>query len=169
MLPGIKLSWRNLDYTSPVATAGSTYRDTDYSAIVNYRLPGGYTLASTTAYTQENQHQVQDLFAVNEYYWTVLTGTPTTVYNKHAAANHDGFANQRRAQLLSPADQTFSWLSGFFYSDTTVNEHGLRTFPPAPVNNFCGSNDRHIRGSIRSLDMEGDAFDLADHGNALQS
>ena len=75
MLPGIKLSWRNLDYTSPVSTAGSTYRDTDYSAIINYRLPGGYTLTSTTAYTQENQHQVQDLFAVNEYYWTVLTGT----------------------------------------------------------------------------------------------
>ena len=48
MLPGIKLSWQNLDYTSPVTTAGSTYRDTDYSAIINYRLPGGYTLTSTT-------------------------------------------------------------------------------------------------------------------------
>ena len=85
MLPGINLSWQNLDYTSPVSTAGSTYRDTDYSAIINYRLPGGYTLTSTTAYTQENQHQVQDLFAVNEYYWTVLTGTPTTSTTTHSS------------------------------------------------------------------------------------
>src|SRR5208283_5388259 len=37
---------------------------------------------------------------------------------------------------LSPVDQVFSWLSGFFYSDTTVNEHGLRTFPPALVDSF---------------------------------
>ena len=136
MLPGIKLSWRNLDYTSPVTTAGSTYRDTDYSAIVNYRLPGGYTLASTTAYTQENQHQVQDLFAVNEYYWTVLTGTPTTVYNNTQQQITTVSQTSEELKILSPADQTFSWLSGFFYSDTTVNEHGLRTFPPAPVNNF---------------------------------
>ena len=115
MLPGIKLSWRNLDYTSPVTTAGSTYRDTDYSAIVNYRLPGGYTLASTTAYTQENQHQVQDLFAVNEYYWTVLTGTPTTVYNNTQQQITTVSQTSEELKLLSPADQTFSWLSGFLF------------------------------------------------------
>jgi len=136
MLPGIKLSWGNLDYTSPVTTAGSTYRDTDYSAIINYRLPGGYTLVSTTAYTQENQHQVQDLFAVNEYYWTVLTGTPTTVYNNTQQQITTVSQTSEELKTLSPADQTVSWLSGFFYSDTTVNEHGLRTFPAAPVNNF---------------------------------
>ena len=136
MLPGIKPSWQNLDYTSPVSTAGSTYRDTDYSAIINYRLPGGYTMTSTTAHTQENQHQVQDIFAVNEYYWTVLTGTPTTVFNNTQQQITTVSQTSEELKILSPADQTFSWLSGFFYSDTSVNEHGLRTFPAAPVNNF---------------------------------
>ena len=136
MLPGIKPSWQNLDYTSPVSTAGSTYRDTDYSAIINYRLPGGYTMTSTTARMQENQHQVQDIFAVNEYYWTVLTGTPTTVFNNTQQQITTVSQTSEELKILSPADQTFSWLSGFFYSDTNVNEHGLRTFPAAPVNNF---------------------------------
>jgi iron complex outermembrane recepter protein len=134
MLPGIKLSWQNLDYTSPVSTAGSNYRDTDYSAIINYRLPGGYTLASTTAYTQENQHQVQDLFAVNEYYWTVLTGT--NVFNNTQQQFNTVQQTSEELKVLSPVDPAFSWVSGFFYSDTTVNEHGLRTFPPALVDSF---------------------------------
>ncbi len=136
MLPGINLSWQNLDYTSPVSTAGSTYRDTDYSAIINYRLPGGYALTSTSAYTQENQHQVQDLFAVNEYYWTVLTGTGINVYNNTQQQINTVQQTSEELKLLSPVDQVFSWLSGFFYSDTTVNEHGLRTFPPALVDSF---------------------------------
>ena len=136
MLPGIKLSWQNLDYTSPVSTAGSTYRDHDYSAIVDYRLPGGYTLTSTTAHTQENQHQVQDIFAVNEYYWTVLTGTPTSVFNNTQQQITTVSQTTQELKILSPVDQTFSWLSGFFYSDARVDEHSLRTFPAAPVNNF---------------------------------
>jgi iron complex outermembrane recepter protein len=134
MLPGINLSWQNLDYTSPVSTAGSTYRDTDYSAIINYRLPGGYTLTSTTAYTKENQHQVQDLFAVNEYFWTVLTGT--TVFNNTQQQFTTVQQTSEELKILSPVDPTFSWLSGLFYSDTTVDEHGLRNFPPAPVDSF---------------------------------
>ncbi|HUA26814.1 MAG TPA: TonB-dependent receptor plug domain-containing protein [Steroidobacteraceae bacterium] len=136
MLPGITPSWRNLDYTSPVSTAGSTYRDNDYSAIINYRLPGGYTLTSTSAYTQENQHQVQDLFAVNEYYWTVLTGAPTSAYNNTQQQFTTVQQTSEELKILSPADQGFSWLSGFFYSDTTVDEQALRTFPPAPVDSL---------------------------------
>ena len=131
MLPGIRPSWKNLDYTSPVSTAGATYRDNDYSAIINYRLPQGYTLTSTTAYTQEDQHLVQDLFAVNEYYWTVLTGAGTDVYNNTQQFFTTVQQTSEELKIVSPADQVFSWLSGFFYSDTTVNEHGTRTFPPA--------------------------------------
>ena len=136
MLPGIKPSWQNLDYTSPVSTAGSTYRDNDYSAIINYRLAGGYTLTSTSAYTQENQHLVQDLFAVNEYYWTVLTGAGTNVYNNTQQLLTTVQQTSEELKILSPVDQTFTWLSGFFYSDMTVDEHGTRTFPPAAFDEF---------------------------------
>ena len=136
MLPGITPSWRNLTYASPVSTAGSTYRDTDYSAIIDYRLPGGYTMTSTTARMHEDQHQVQDIFAVNEYYWTVLTGTPTTVFDNTQQQITTVSQTSEELKFLSPADQAFSWLAGFFYSNTTVNEHGLRTFPAAPVDSF---------------------------------
>ena len=151
MLPGIRLSWKNLDYTSPVTTAGSTYRDTDYSAIIDYRLPGGYTLTSTTAYTQENQHEVQDLFAVNEYYWTVLTGT--NVFNNTQQQFTTVQQTSEELKLLSPVDQAFSWLSGLFYSDTTVDEHGLRTFPAAPVDGFVvpttATYDLYARSTLK--------------------
>ena len=83
MLPGIKLSWRNLDYTSPVSTAGSTYRDTDYSAIVNYRLPGGYSLTSTTARTQEDQHSLVEARAL---YSLIVKRFVHTYYAQQAAA-----------------------------------------------------------------------------------
>ena len=151
MLPGINLSWQNLDYTSPVSTAGSTYRDTDYSAIINYRLPGGYTLTSTSAYMQENQHQVQDLFAVNEYFWTVLTGT--NVFNNTQQQFNKVQQSSEELKLLSPVAPAFSWLSGFFYSDNTVDEHGLRKFPPAPVDSFVvpttATYDLYARSTLK--------------------
>ena len=151
MLPGIKLSWENLDYTSPVTNAGATYRDTDYGAIVDYRLPSGYTVTSTTAYMQENQNQVQDIFAVNEYYWTALTGT--TTFNNTQQQISTVRQTSEELKILSPSDLSFSWLSGFFYSDTTVDEHGLRNFPPAPVDRFVVSTtttyDLYARSTLR--------------------
>ena len=151
MLPGIKLSWQNLDYTSPVTTAGSIYRDTDYSAIVNYRLPRGYILTSTSSYTREDQHQAQDLFAVNEYYWTVLTGT--TVFNNTQQQLNTVQQITEEMKLLSAVDGAFSWLSGAFYSRTTVNEHSLRNFPAAPVDSFVVSTtstyDLYARSSLK--------------------
>ena len=153
MLPGIRPSWRNLVYTSPVSTAGSIYRDTDYSAIIDHELPGGYALTSTTAYTREKQHQTQDIFAVNEYYWTVLTGTPTTVFNNTQQQISTVSQTSEELKILSPVDQIFNWLSGFFYSHTTVNEHGVRTFPAAPVNNFVvpatNTYDLYARSTLK--------------------
>ena len=124
-------------------------------------------LTSTTAYMQENQHQVQDIFAVNEYYWTVLTGTPTTMFNNTQQQITTVRKPAKSSKSYLRADQSFSWLSGFFYSDTTVDEHGLRTFPARARRSLRGFHDHHIR-PVRSLDLEGDTFDLADHGTALQ-
>jgi iron complex outermembrane recepter protein len=133
MLPGLTLGWKNLDYTSPVSTAGSNYRDTDYSGTLEYRLPAGYTLTSTSAYTQENQHQVQDLFAVNEYFWQVLTGS--TVFNNTQQQINQVRQTSEELKIVSPVDLPVSWLAGFFYSDSTVDNLGLRSLPPAEVDN----------------------------------
>jgi iron complex outermembrane recepter protein len=72
-LPGITPSWHNLDYNSPVTSAGSVHIDSDGSVTVSDRLANGDLLSSTTAYQRERQQQVQDIFADAVYYWNILT------------------------------------------------------------------------------------------------
>ena len=116
LLPGITPGPNNLVYKSPVTTAGATHRDNDYSVMANYRLPGGYTLTATAAYSQEDQNQTQDLFAVDNFFWQTLTGQ-TVFFNTQ---NQVATVKQQSAEvkIVSPADLTVSWLAGVFYSDT---------------------------------------------------
>ena len=153
VFPGLTLSHRNLDYTSPVPDAGSDYRDTDYSVIINYSLPGGYTLTSTSAYTQENQHQVQDLFAINEYFWQVLTGS--TVFRNIQEQINEVIQSSEELKIVSPTDRPFSWLGGLFYSDDSVDERGLRALPPALIDDYVRptsvSYDAYLRANWKFL------------------
>ena len=66
LLPGITPSFDNLKYSSPISVY-SDVKDTDYSLDVQYRI-GDLTLGSTTAYQHEVQTNVQDLFAVDNYF-----------------------------------------------------------------------------------------------------
>jgi len=129
LLPGITLSRNNLVYKSPVTSAGADHRDNDYSVSTEYRLPGGYTLSTTAAFSEEKQNQTQDLFAVDGFFWQELTGQ-TVFFNTQTqdttVKQHSG-----EIKIVSPADQRLSWLAGVFYSDTQVDENYLRTLPPA--------------------------------------
>src|SRR5271170_4197571 len=129
LLPGITLSRNNLVYKSPVTSAGADHRDNDYSVSTEYRLPGGYTLSTTAAFSEEKQNQTQDLFAVDGFFWQELTGQ-TVFFNTQTqdttVKQHSG-----EVKIVSPADQRLSWLAGVFYSDTQVDENYLRTLPPA--------------------------------------
>ena len=146
LLPGITPSWNNLAYASPVTTAGGSHRDGDYSVIIEDRLPGGYTLTSTSAYTEEKQSQTQDLFAVDEYFWQALTGQ-TVFFNTQTQVTT---VKQKSEELkmVSPADQKISWLAGLFYSDTTVDEVYVRTLPPAGL-------DDHVIPDTKTYDAYG--------------
>ena len=148
MLPNITPSWNNLVYSSPVTTAGGSHRDGDYSVIIEGRLPGGYTLTSTSAFSEEKQNQTQDLFAVNEYFWQQLTGQ-TVFFNTQ---NQVSTVKQKSEELkiVSPADQTLSWLGGVFYSDTSVDEVYVRTLPPAGL-------DVHVIPDTKTYDVYGRA------------
>jgi iron complex outermembrane receptor protein len=129
LLPGITPSWNNLAYKSPVTSAGATHRDGDYSVIIEEHLPGGYTLTSTTAFSEERQNQTQDLFAVDGFFWQELTGQ-TVFFNTQ---NQVSTVKQQSEEIkiVSPADQTVSWLAGLFYSDVNVDEVYIRSLPPA--------------------------------------
>ena len=148
MLPNITPSWNNLVYSSPVTTAGGSHRDGDYSVIIEGRLPGGYILTSTSAFSEEKQNQTQDLFAVNEYFWQQLTGQ-TVFFNTQ---NQVSTVKQKSEELkiVSPADQTLSWLGGVFYSDTSVDEVYVRTLPPAGL-------DVHVIPDTKTYDVYGRA------------
>ncbi len=144
LLPGITPGPNNLVYKSPVTTAGATHRDNDYSVMANYRLPGGYTLTATAAYSQEDQNQTQDLFAVDNFFWQTLTGQ-TVFFNTQ---NQVATVKQQSAEvkIVSPADLTVSWLAGVFYSDTNVDEFYIRSLPPAGL-------DVHVVPDTKTADL----------------
>jgi iron complex outermembrane recepter protein len=148
LLPGITPSWNNLVYKSPVTTAGATHRDGDYSAIVEDRLPGGYTLVSTTAFSEERQNQTQDLFTVDNFFWQTLTGQ--TVFFNTQSQVATVKQQSEELKIVSPADQTFSWLAGLFYSDVNVDEVYIRTLPPALLDVHVVPDTKTYDGYARS-------------------
>ncbi len=148
LLPGITPSPNNLVYSSPVTTAGASHRDKDYSVIIEERLPGGYTLASTTAYQHEDQNQVQDLFAVNEYFWNVLTGGHAPPFNDTQQQLNTVTQKSEELKFVSPVDQTFSFLVGAFYSDTKVEETYTRDLLPAEL-------DDEVVADTKTYDLYG--------------
>ena len=133
-LPGITPSWHNLDYRSPVTTAGSEHVDNDASMVLSYQLPDGAVLSSTTAYQRERQRQVQDIFADAVYYWNILTpnGPPFggDFYNTQSQSETVTQSSEE-LKIVSPADRTLSYLGGMFFSDTKVDEFYDRGLPPA--------------------------------------
>jgi iron complex outermembrane receptor protein len=143
MLPGYTPSWKNLVYSSPVTTAGGSHRDGDYSVIVEDRF-AGYTLTSTTAYTQEKQNQTQDLFAVDNFFWQTLTGQ--TVFFNTQSQVATVKQKSEELKLVSPVDQKVTWLAGLFYSDNSVDEVYIRTLPPAGL-------DVHLIPDTKTYDL----------------
>ncbi|HEY3809491.1 MAG TPA: TonB-dependent receptor [Steroidobacteraceae bacterium] len=141
-LGGIVPSWQNLDYKSPVNTAGHRSDDNDAQLDLSFNLGGGYTLTSTSAYQHESQVSVQDLFAVANYFFdTLVTGSfadPITsdphVFNNTQLQQEYLTQKSEEIKLVSPVDQPVSFVAGFFYSDSKVEELYHRGLPPAALN-----------------------------------
>jgi iron complex outermembrane receptor protein len=139
LLGGITPSYSNLKYSSPV-DAYSDIRDAEGSIDVQYRI-GGLTLASTTAYQDEKQTNVQDLFAVSDYFWNVLTqggpgcGNACPPPFNNTQTQHDEVKQfSEELKLVSPVDQPFSYIVGLFYSDSKVIANEYRGLFPALLN-----------------------------------
>jgi iron complex outermembrane receptor protein len=150
LLPGITPSMTNLNYSSPVTTAGGSHRDKDASLIIEDKLPGGYTLTSTTAYQYEDQHQVQDLFTVNEYFWNVLTGGHAPPFYDTQSQDTTVTQSSEELKLASPTDLPVSFLVGAFLSYTKVDELYVRTLLPAEL-------DDHVISDTKTYDLYGRA------------
>ncbi len=148
LLPGITPGPNNLVYKSPVTTAGATHRDNDYSVSTNYHLPGGYTLSTTAAFSEEQLNQTQDLFAVDGFFWQELTGS--NVFLNTQTQNTTVKQHSAEVKIVAPADLTVSWLAGVFYSDTNVDQLYIRTLPPAGL-------DDHVVPDTKTADLYGRA------------
>jgi iron complex outermembrane recepter protein len=135
LLPGITPSLDNTDYSSPVKS-GSHITDTDFSAIINYHFGGGFTLGSTTAYQHEDQENIQDLFAVHDYFWNELTGAgspgnPVPPFYNFQEQTEKITQFSEELKLVSPAGDSFNYLVGFFYSDSKIDTTEKRDLLPA--------------------------------------
>jgi iron complex outermembrane receptor protein len=132
LLPGIKPSFNNLKYSSPIDVY-SNVKDTDYSLDVQYHI-GDLTLGSTTAYQHEVQTNVQDLFAVDNFFWNLLSGAPGSgappFYNIQTQ-QLDSKQVSEELKLASPTDRPFSYLVGLFYSNNKVDLTVTRDLLPA--------------------------------------
>lgn len=147
LFPGITLSDHNIQYNSPVNTAGAIHVDNDFSVNLDWHLDGGYTLSSTTAHQREDLHAIQDLFAVGVYFLDslVFTGFVPGAPFVPVTSNPQLFNNlqnqyeyvrqtSEELKLVSPADGPFSYVVGAFYSNTSVDETLQRLLQPALVN-----------------------------------
>lgn len=142
MLGPITPSWNNLSYSSPVTTAGHRHDDNDGQFDLNFNLPGGYVLTSTTAYQHESQRQIQENFATNVYFFNYLiTGgnpdscaSPAPCFNDQQVQVETITQKSEELKLVSPADADFSYVAGLFYSDTLADMNYQRGFVGALLN-----------------------------------
>jgi iron complex outermembrane recepter protein len=133
LLPGITPSVDNESYDSPVTDSGSYVHDGDASLDVEYHL-GDYTLSSITAYQRETQRNIQDLFAVAEYFWQDLTGGMAPPFYNYMTQWETNRQTSEELKFTSPADLPLSFVSGLFYSDTVINQSVDRDLIPALEN-----------------------------------
>jgi iron complex outermembrane recepter protein len=138
LLPGITPSWNNLHINTPVPLDGHRHDDNDAQLDLTFQL-GDYALTSTTAYQHEDQSQTQDIFLTAVYFFdTLVTGAPVTsnphIFNDTQLQTERIKQWSEELKLVSPADRTVSFVSGLFFSDTTVDQTYVRTLPAAPEN-----------------------------------
>ncbi len=128
LLPGITPSFNNLKYSSPIDVY-SDVSDRDFSMDIQYRI-GNLTLGSTTAYQHEVQTNVQDLFAVDSFFFNQFSDALVGI-GAIPAPGFPPFDNtqtqfidvkqlSQEFKLASPTDQDFSYVAGLFYSDNKV-------------------------------------------------
>jgi len=125
LLSGITVDRNNQVYSSP-ANAYARIKDADFSLNIDYRM-GDLTFGSTTAYQHETQTNVQDLFAVNAYFFNELAGGTDLNsfppgFNNLQTQHNDVKQVSQEFKLASSTDRDFSYLLGAFYSDSKVAE-----------------------------------------------
>ena len=154
VLAGVAPSTHNRFANTPVLDSGSDIEDSSFSMNVNYRF-GDMTLGSTTAYQQETQDNIQDLFVNSSYFSNNLSdafkaiigpipGSPGTWAPFYNSQSQSILVKQtsQEFKLLSPTDRSFSYLVGVFFSDQQADLGTARTFTPAMTNYYVSTDTK---------------------------
>jgi iron complex outermembrane receptor protein len=145
VLAGITPGTSNENINTPVV-GRSDISDANGSVDVSYRI-GDLTLGSTTAYQHETAFNLQDLFVNSSFYSNnfrdafaaiigPIPGSPGTWANFFNDQTQDISVRQisEELKLTSPAENTFNYVLGVFYSDQRVSLDGRRSLTPAAAN-----------------------------------
>jgi len=166
-LTGIKVDMENQNFSSPVTDAGALHEDKNIRLDLNYDL-GALSLSSTTAYQYEDQHVVQDLFALNQYIYPAyyeffqnVVGWPQSMRDAipHFENKQDIWQDvsqiSQELKVVSPTDQRVSFVAGLFFSSTTVDMKEYRPFVDTSTSGAYV--DIHVKPTTQTYDIYGRA------------
>jgi iron complex outermembrane receptor protein len=127
--PGIDIRYGNTHYASPVDMRWSNI-DRDTSLALNWRL-GDYTVRSVTAWQNEGQRAVQDVFLSAVYFFNDLladigASAPPFDDTQRLAVRITQFSEELR--VTSPADRRVSFVAGAYLEDNPVTSNFLRSW-----------------------------------------
>ncbi|WP_198670305.1 TonB-dependent receptor [Dyella sp. C9] len=158
--PGIQLGADNRDYnTAPQLYSDA--RDRQATLTMNYTFANGNVLTSTTDFQSEKLTNVQPNFLTATYFWNDIIGVPYGTPSPPAFYNWqqvhlDMNQSTEEIKLVSPADETFSYVTGVFFSRSDVTGTTTRYFLPnlylSTAESITSTYDWYGRGTWKFSD-----------------
>jgi iron complex outermembrane receptor protein len=127
--PGFDIRYGNTHYASPVDMRWSNI-DRDTSLALNWRL-GDYTVRSVTAWQNEGQRAVQDVFLSAVYFFNDLLadiGASAPPFNDSQRLSLRITQFSEELRVASPADRRVSFVAGAYLEDNPVTSDFLRSW-----------------------------------------
>jgi iron complex outermembrane recepter protein len=127
--PGIDIRYGNTHYASPVNMRWSN-TDRDTSLALNWRI-GDYTVRSVTAWQNEGQRAVQDVFLSAVYFFNDLLadiGASAPPFNDSQRLSLGITQFSEELRVTSPSDRPVSFVAGAYLEDNPVTSDFLRSW-----------------------------------------
>jgi iron complex outermembrane receptor protein len=144
LMGNIKPHYGNLTADSIAQNEGAIITARDVTLNIDQRL-GDLDLTSTTAYQSESEKDIQDLFVVNQYFFTELTGGAAPFNNNQDIRNNvSQFSEELR--LASPSTDKLNYIVGFYFSNSRIDSLIYRGLAPA-------SENLHVQPDTKTADI----------------
>jgi iron complex outermembrane receptor protein len=140
LMPGVTPHYGNTDANTIAQNTGAIITSRDATLNLDYNL-GAADITSITAYQSESEKDIQDLFVVDQYFFTELTGGGAPFDNNQDVRNNVHQFSEE-ARIANSSTATLSYIAGVYYSDETVDSGTFRGLVPALVDTFVSPNTK---------------------------